>query len=444
MVYRVCVIGLGYIGTPTAAVIAASGHRVFGVDVNQETVNTIKNGKIPIEEPKLGELLKKGVDSSYLTAHLTPCPADVFIICVPTPVDNRSHCADLSYIEAAIRSITPFLKPTNLVLLESTSPVGTTLSVCNWIRRDRPDLKLPDEYKKGADLNVAYSPERVIPGNTLYELIHNDRIIGGVTQECAQKSVQFYQTFVKGKCLPTVSATAELIKLAENSFRDVNIAFANELDEVCQRFGISVHELIRLANHHPRVNILHPGIGVGGHCIAVDPWFIIQNAVKKTSLMRTARAVNDAKPLAVAKRIIQAVKQQSPSSVVGCLGLSYKPNIDDFRNSPAIEVIKEIRRKISNPILVSDPYCSKLPYELQNLKNVTLVDYEEAIKHSQVITFLVAHTEFKSISLKELKGKSIKDFVDFLDQEFIFLQENKENKKMHKKKTLNIKKGRKC
>jgi UDP-N-acetyl-D-mannosaminuronic acid dehydrogenase len=401
---KVCVIGLGYIGLPTATVLANNGFQVHGVDINEKTVELINNGQVHIYEPDLDKMAKKAVECGNLKASVLPEKADVFIIAVPTPF-KENHKPDLTYVEHATKSITPYLEPGNIVILESTSPVGTTEKVAKWILEDRSDLNINENHKNR--IFFAYCPERVLPGKILKELIENDRIIGGIDEESTKRTAQFYGKFVEGKILKTNARTAELSKLTENAFRDVNIAFANELSMICDKLNINVWELINLANHHPRVNILQPGPGVGGHCIAVDPWFIVDAAPETAKLIRTARIVNDSKPYFVIEKIKEAVKNlENPT--IACLGLSFKANIDDLRESPAVEIVKELSLIYDQTIYVAEPHIEELPENLKEL-NVQLTKTEDAIKNADVVVLLVDHDYFKVIDKKALSNKIVID-----------------------------------
>jgi UDP-N-acetyl-D-mannosaminuronic acid dehydrogenase len=401
---KVCVIGLGYIGLPTATVLANNGFEVHGVDINEKAVELINNGQVHIYEPDLDIMVKKAVKSGYLKASVLPEKADVFIIAVPTPF-KENHNPDLTYVEQATRSISPYLEPGNIVILESTSPVGTTEKVAKWILEERSDLSI-DENSKNR-IFVAHCPERVLPGKILKELIENDRIIGGIDEESTKKTVQFYEKFVEGKILETNARTAELSKLTENAFSDVNIAFANELSMICDELDINVWELINLANHHPRVNILQPGPGVGGHCIAVDPWFIVDAAPEKAKLIRTARMVNDSKPYFVIEKIKEATKNlQNPT--IACLGLAFKANVDDLRESPAVKIVKELSAIYDQTIYVAEPHIEELPKDLLEF-NVQLEKTEDAIEKADVVVLLVDHDYFKVIDKKALSNKIIID-----------------------------------
>lgn len=389
---KVSVIGLGYIGLPTAAILANHGVEVIGIDVNKKAVETINQGKIHIVEPDLEAVVHSAVMSGKLKASLKPEKAEVFIIAVPTPF-KENHKPDLSYIESAAKSISPVLENGNLIVLESTSPVGTTEKLRSWL----PKL----------DLDIAYCPERVLPGHILREIVGNDRIIGGLEPKSAEKAKQLYQIFVKGECLITDARTAEMTKLTENSFRDVNIAFANELSLICDELGINVWELIKLANRHPRVKILQPGPGVGGHCIAVDPWFIVDSAPHLARLIKTSREVNDSKP----HHVIKAVKEKLlgvKNPTVACLGLSFKADIDDIRESPALEIVQELAKEKIAKLLVVEPHVETLPTKL-NQPHIQMADLEEAVKMADLIVLLVNHRQFIHIDRSILKGKQILD-----------------------------------
>jgi UDP-N-acetyl-D-mannosaminuronic acid dehydrogenase len=404
---KVAMIGLGYIGLPTAAVFASRGVNVIGVDINQHAVDTINSGGIHIIEPDLDVMVHEVVKSGLLRATTVPEAADAFIIAVPTPFKGN-HEPDLSYIEAAAKSIAPFLKKGNLVILESTSPVGATESMAGWLSQARPDLSFPQQRGANADVQIAYCPERVLPGKVLTELVENDRVVGGMTPACAERAAALYRIAVKGQCIITNARTAEMCKLTENSFRDVNIAFANELSLICDKLGINVWELIKLANHHPRVNILQPGPGVGGHCIAVDPWFIVHSAPDAARLIRTAREVNDHKPHYVVDRICQTAATTT-KPVVACFGLSFKPDIDDLRESPAVEIVHALANKGLGNILVVEPNVQELPRELVEVKNLRLVSANEALAQANIVVMLVNHKSFYGINMGQLVGKQVID-----------------------------------
>ena len=391
---RVSVIGLGYIGLPTAAVIASRGVEVLGVDVSEHAVNTINQGKVHIVEPDLDMLVQAAVTTGKLKASLSPEPADAFMIAVPTPF-NENKSPDLSYIKAALQTIAPVLAKGNLIVLESTSPVGTTEQISEWLAEMRPDLKLPHTDGEQADLFVAHCPERVLPGRVLQELVSNDRIIGGITPRCAERAIELYQLFVRGECLRTTARTAEMAKLTENAFRDVNIAFANELSIICDTLKINVWELIKLANRHPRVNILSPGPGVGGHCIAVDPWFIVDSAPEQAQIIRKAREINDNKPLYIVEKIRQAA-DQFKKPVIACLGLAFKADIDDLRESPALDIAKQLLQDNIGEILLVEPNIKKLPAKLANY-NAELTTLNQALEKANILVVLVDHKQFKSL-----------------------------------------------
>ncbi|MCZ8325054.1 MAG: UDP-N-acetyl-D-mannosamine dehydrogenase [Sphingomonadaceae bacterium] len=394
----VCVVGLGYIGLPTAAIVARAGCRVHGVDVTQSVVDTINRGEIHIEEVDLDGLVQGVVARGLLQASTAVAPADVFIIAVPTPFD-ANHAPDISYVLAAGEAVAKVLKPGDTVILESTSPVGTTEALRDLIAARRPDLKCPGLTTDIPDLSIAYCPERVLPGRILEELTNNDRSIGGITPRCARKALSFYKLFVRGECVVTDSRSAEMTKLVENAYRDVNIAFANELSIVADRMGLDVWEVIRLANRHPRVNILQPGPGVGGHCIAVDPWFIVHGAPEHTPLIRTARGVNDGKIHHVIARA-EALIAANPQARVACLGLAFKANIDDFRESPARLVAVTLARKFGARIKVVEPYAAELPREFAGTE-AELVDLDTALETTDLLIVLVDHDQFKAVPLAE-------------------------------------------
>jgi UDP-N-acetyl-D-mannosaminuronic acid dehydrogenase len=406
MFNTVSMIGLGYIGLPTAAVIASCGIKVIGVDINQHVVDTINQGNTHIIEPGLQTLVREAVRTGKLHATTRVEPADVFLIAVPTPFKG-DHEPDLSYIKSAARAIAPVLEKGNLVILESTSPVGSTDQVAQWLAEVRPDLTFPHQDGEAADINLAYCPERVLPGKTIHELMENDRVIGGMTPHCADRAAALYKTFVKGDCINTNARTAEMCKLTENSFRDVNIAFANELSLICDELDINVWELISLANHHPRVNILQPGPGVGGHCIAVDPWFIVDKSPKTARLIRTARDVNDCKPQYIIEKVkVAAAKIKNPK--IACLGLAFKADIDDLRESPSAEIVYQLKELNIGELYVSEPHIAELPKKLVG-PNVIFADAQEAIANADIVLLLVNHSKFKNIGIGLLQGKLIID-----------------------------------
>lgn len=399
MFNTVSMIGLGYIGLPTATLFASRKKTVIGVDVVPKVVETINQGKIHIIEPELDMLVHAAVTEGFLRATLTAEPAEAFLVAVPTPFKDN-HSPDLAYVKAAAETIAPVLKPGNLVILESTSPVGTTELLAGWMAAARPDLSFPQQAGEDADIQVAYCPERVLPGKVLHELIQNDRVIGGMTNKASEMAVNLYKTFVEGDCIVTDARTAEMCKLTENSFRDVNIAFANELSIICAKLGINVWELIALANRHPRVNILQPGTGVGGHCIAVDPWFIVDSAPEEAQLIRTARETNDNKP----EWVIQKVKAQLADALaanpgktmadmtIACLGLAFKPDIDDLRESPAVYICAKLAQ-LGCKVLAVEPHVESLPRKLADT-GIVLTDLATALQQANVVSVLVRHSAF--------------------------------------------------
>lgn len=390
---KICVIGLGYIGLPTASLLGTKGFDVFGVDTSREVVDTINEGRIHIVEPDLDILVKSAVQSGRLSAGMEPRESDVFILAVPTPF-KEGNKPDLSFVEAATRMIAPCIKAGDLVILESTSPVGTTDGVVAKILEEAG-------HNLEKDVFVAHCPERVLPGRILVELVENDRIVGGINSASTEKAVEFYRTFVRGEVLTTDSRTAEMAKLTENSFRDVNIAFANELSLICDKEGISVWELISLANRHPRVNILQPGPGVGGHCIAVDPWFIVSRAPELARLIRTAREVNDHKPNWIIEKVkINADKFKRP--VIGCLGLAFKADVDDLRESPAVEIARKLMQENVGEILIAEP-------NLAEHEEFNLLAYEEVVSKSDIVLLLVDHKQFRRLKVADLKEKILID-----------------------------------
>ena len=395
----ICVIGLGYIGLPTAATFAAHGVTVTGVDVNEYAVDMINQGKVHIVEPDLDALVRDVVAQGKLSAQTTPVVADAYIVAVPTPF-KENYKPDLKYIEAASKALAPFLKPGNLVILESTSPVGATEQMAEWLSQARPDLSFPQQAGEEADIRIAHCPERVLPGKVLQELISNDRIVGGMTAKCSQAACDLYNVFVEGSCVTTNARTAEMCKLTENSFRDVNIAFANELSMICDKLDIDVWELIALANRHPRVNILQPGPGVGGHCIAVDPWFIVSKTPDEAKLIRTAREVNESKPewviAKVNEKVIEFLRDHPEKSIkdvtIACYGLAFKQDIDDLRESPAVNIVNKLVQQ-SFKVLAVEPNINKLPDRLSN--NFKLSSLNEA-ENADIHLILVNHKAFKS------------------------------------------------
>ena len=408
----ISVIGLGYIGLPTAAVFASKGKKVVGVDINARAVETINRGAIHIVEPDLDQVVHAAVTRGDLRATTQPEAADAFLIAVPTPFKD-DHQPDLRFVKAAAESIAPVLKKGDLVILESTSPVGSTEQMADWLAAARPDLRFP-QYGEAPDIFVAYCPERVLPGQVMVELINNDRVIGGMTPACSARASELYRLFLKGECVETNARTAEMCKLTENSFRDVNIAFANELSLICADQGINVWELIALANRHPRVNILQPGPGVGGHCIAVDPWFIVAQNPELARLIRTAREVNDAKPqwvldqvkTALADCLTQTGKRASDITIA-CFGLAFKPNIDDLRESPAVGVAQKIAEWHSGTTWVIEPHIEQLADSLAD--KAELVSCEQALAQADILVMLVDHRAFRAIDAADVQHNWIVD-----------------------------------
>ena len=413
----ISVVGLGYIGLPTAAMFASRKKQVIGVDVNQHAVDTINRGEIHIVEPELDMIVQAAVTAGYLKAVTQPEPADAFLIAVPTPFkknDNAIPEPDLAYIESASKAIAPVLKKGDLVILESTSPVGATEQMAEWLAAARPDLSFPQSAGESADVNVAHCPERVLPGHVVRELVENDRVIGGMTAKCSTRAIELYKTFVEGECVVTNARTAEMAKLTENSCRDVQIAFANELSIICDKLDINVWELISLANRHPRINILQPGPGVGGHCIAVDPWFIVSKTPDEARIIHTARQINDAKPEWVIDKVKIAISdflQANPEKriedvTIACYGLAFKPDIDDLRESPAMQITKLIGAFHSGRVVVVEPNITSLPAQLNEMELLSLPFAQE---QADIHVLLVDHKEFKSVkapigSLIDTKG----------------------------------------
>jgi UDP-N-acetyl-D-mannosaminuronic acid dehydrogenase len=408
----ISVIGLGYIGLPTAAVFASKGKKVVGVDINARAVETINRGAIHIVEPDLDQVVHAAVTRGDLRATTQPEAADAFLIAVPTPFKD-DHQPDLRFVKAAAESIAPVLKKGDLVILESTSPVGSTEQMADWLAAARPDLRFP-QHGETPDIFVAYCPERVLPGQVMVELINNDRVIGGMTPACSARASELYRLFLKGECVETNARTAEMCKLTENSFRDVNIAFANELSLICADQGINVWELIALANRHPRVNVLQPGPGVGGHCIAVDPWFIVAQNPELARLIRTAREVNDAKPqwvldqvkTALADCLTQTGKRASDITIA-CFGLAFKPNIDDLRESPAMGVAQKIAEWHSGTTWVIEPHIEQLADSLAD--KAELVSCEQALAQADILVMLVDHRAFRAIDAADVQQNWIVD-----------------------------------
>lgn len=396
---RVCIVGLGYIGLPTAAVLASRGYTVHGVEVNPKAIESINSGKAHIVEPDLDMLVRAGVQTGRLKAYDKPTEADIFIICVPTPLTEDKQ-PELKYVRQGTETICPYLRKGNLVILESTSPPGTTEMIAQIVEQ-KTGLKPPQVL-------FAHAPERVLPGKILREVIENDRIIGGIDDASTARCTAFYKTFVSGQLLLTSARTAETAKLVENAYRDVNIAFANELSLMAEDLGVDVWELISLANRHPRVNILSPGPGVGGHCIAVDPWFLVACAPKTTTLIRTTREVNEQKPRWVVQRIL-ANAERFKNPRIACLGLAYKPDIDDLRESPALQIVRELNKKLDQPLRVVEPY-------LESHEEFDLMPLDDALADADIVVLLVAHAPFKKIAPNLLAEKIIIDTCGVLRQ----------------------------
>ncbi len=405
--HQVAVIGLGYIGLPTAALLASYGWSVCGVDVSQSVVDTVNAGGVHIEERDLDKLVHDAITAQTLVAATQVPTASFYMIAVPTPL-GPDNAPDISYVEVAARAIAPKILPGACVIIESTSPVGTTERVAAIIAELRPDLVVPrDGGNDEADIALAYCPERVLPGRIVNELVHNDRVIGGVTAACAERASVLYTSFVKGDCFYTTARVAETVKLVENSFRDVNIAFANELSMIADVIGVDVWDVIRLANRHPRVNILQPGPGVGGHCIAVDPWFLVAGAPDAARLVRTAREVNDHKAVHTETRI-RALLDAAPGGKVALLGLAFKPDIDDFRESPALEIAGALSHTHGERILVVEPFTDELPKAFAG-SGAQLVTLDAALRTAEIVVVLVDHTAFKHLSPDDLAGKLVFD-----------------------------------
>ncbi|MBL4691269.1 MAG: UDP-N-acetyl-D-mannosamine dehydrogenase [Rhodospirillales bacterium] len=402
------VLGLGYVGLPTAAVFASRGIDVLGVDTNAAVVEKINRGEVHIVEPDLDKIVHDAVAADKLRAATEPQPSDAFIIAVPTPFTD-GHKPDLGYLMAAAESLAPVLKAGDLIVVESTVPVGATRAVSERLSEMCPHLSFPHDSET-ADIHIAHSPERVLPGRVIAELIRNDRVIGGISPACGERAAALYGLAVEGECLLTTAPTAELVKLSENAFRDVNIAFANELSIICEKLGVDPWEAVRLANHHPRVNILQPGPGVGGHCIAVDPWFIVDSAPDDTDLIRAARKVNDAKPHHLAEQVIAAAREQA-APVIACLGLAYKADIDDLRQSPAVTVVQRLAGAMTGngEILCVEPHIETLPADLEGVAGVTLAGLDDALERADIVVLLVDHRVFKDLARERLDDKRVFD-----------------------------------
>jgi UDP-N-acetyl-D-mannosaminuronic acid dehydrogenase len=416
---KVAVVGLGYIGLPTAALIASRGAQVIGVDVSERVVATIASGAIHIAEPDLEGLVQKVVSTGSLRVSVKAEPADVFVIAVPTPIDAEKR-PELGSVMVAVDSIMPHLAPGNLVILESTCPVGTTEALAKRISKERPDLEVATGKGTAETVAVAYCPERVLPGRILQELLNNDRCIGGVTSQCARRAQRFYKTFVRGTCIATSSRVAEMVKLTENAFRDINIAFANELSLICDRLGANVWEVIDLANRHPRVNVLRPGPGVGGHCIAVDPWFIVDSAPDLARIIKTGREINDSKADYVFERAVRLIEEH-PYANIACCGLAFKANVDDLRESPALEIAHKLAAKYKQRVKIVEPNIKALPPALSEYGAV-LTGIDEAIRTCEIAIILVDHDQFKLVPLAERRHLAVIDtrgiWQDMPDQRY--------------------------
>jgi UDP-N-acetyl-D-mannosaminuronic acid dehydrogenase len=412
---KICVVGLGYIGLPTAAMFASRGHEVIGCDISERVVAAVNAGEPHFQEPDLQMLLSAAISTGRLSAAREPHAADYFIIAVPTPL-REGNVPDISYVEQAAAAIAPVLKRGDTVILESTSPVGTTERIAQIIGEARPDLRLPRYREDGgaADLAICHCPERILPGRMLAELVSNDRIIGGLSYNCGEKALELYRSFVTGACYLADARTAELVKLTENAFRDVNIAFANELSMICERLGVDVWAVRELANRHPRVEILQPGAGVGGHCIAVDPWFIVHSAPEEARLIGTARQVNDDKPRRIIARVAQlAGRFKAP--VVACYGLTYKPDVEDVRESPALHIAEAIA-ETDVELLVCEPNLDALPPSLAGRANVSLVDATRARERCDIAVFLVAHRPFRRFESDTFLHKAVVDAIGLMSR----------------------------
>ena len=405
----VCVVGLGYIGLPTASLLANRRFAVHGVDLNPRTVEIINRGDVHIVEPGLDVLVMAAVQSGLLHASVEPAPSETFVIAVPTPL-AEGHRPDVSHVEAATEAIAPFLAPGNLVILESTSPVGTTRRVAERLRELRTDLAfsgIEAAGGQGEPVYVAHCPERVLPGQILHELVDNDRIVGGIDAASAERARRFYRKFVSGEIVVTDAETAEMSKLVENAFRDVNVAFANELAEICEGLSLDVWSVIELANHHPRVDILRPGPGVGGHCIPIDPWFIIDSAPDRARLLRSAREVNAGRPGRIVERVLDAVEGLE-RPVVACLGLAYKSDVDDVRESPSVEIVRRLAETGRVRVLAIEPYLDELPKALAGVDGVRLVTVD-ALDEADAVAALVPHRPFRQIDGARLRDKILID-----------------------------------
>jgi UDP-N-acetyl-D-mannosaminuronic acid dehydrogenase len=417
---KICVVGLGYIGLPTAAMLASAGHEVIGFDINADVVRMINAGQSHFREPDLDMLLGAAVQTGRLIAQTSPIEADYFIVAVPTPFKEGKK-PDMSWVDAATDAIAPFLRQGSTVILESTSPVGTTERMTERLRSARTDLVFPrykDQEVVNGQVHVCHCPERILPGQMVRELVSNDRIIGGMTDYCAHKAFELYDSFVKGTSFTTDCRTAEFVKLVENSYRDVNIAFANEVSLICEELDVDVWKAIDLANKHPRVAILKPGPGVGGHCIAVDPWFIVDSAPKQSRLIRLAREVNDDKCHHVLGRVL-SLAERFRDPVIACYGLTYKPDVDDVRESPALEIVERLLSETQMRILVCDPMLKELPDRLKTHPSgarIILVDADAARQQSDICVFLVGHRKFRNLQPNMFLNKIVVDTIGMLSR----------------------------
>ena len=408
---KVCLLGLGYVGLPTAVVLANNGMYVHGVDTNPLLIEKINAGEFTSTEPDLDLSVLSAVKSGNLEVSQSPVSAEVFIVAVPTPVLPDKSGADLSSVEVACKSLAGHLKSGNLIILESTVPVGTIDLMAEWISDVRPDLGFSNASEnplKSDKIYLAHCPERVFPGRIMYELLENDRTVGGIDVQSAQRASEFYSSFVNGKITLTNARTAELSKLVENAYRDVNIAFANEISIICDDLNVDVWDLIDLVNQHPRVQVLSPGAGVGGHCVAVDPWFIVASAPDRSKLVRTSREVNDSKPNYFIQSI-RSIAGNSEKLVIACLGITFKPDVEDLRGSPALYIVETLAEEANYEILVVEPNLTELPEPLSQLSNIRLVGLPQALEQAKLLVLLVNHQLFYSIDQKQLVGKSIID-----------------------------------
>jgi UDP-N-acetyl-D-mannosaminuronic acid dehydrogenase len=408
----IAVVGLGYIGLPTAAAIATRGVNVIGVDTCAATIEAVNRGAVPFAEPDLAVAVGGAVARGHLSAQSQMPEADVFIIAVPTPF-TQEHEADLTFVQAAADAVAPMLKVGDVVILESTSPPGATRKVSGWLSSARPDLLFPTDGLGRPDVFVAHCPERVLPGRIMIEIVTNDRVVGGLNSESGERAADVYRIFCQGDIAVTDADSAEMAKLVENAFRDVNIAFANEVCLICDQLDLDVWEVIAMANKHPRVNILSPGPGVGGHCIAVDPWFIVGAAPQSARLIRMAREVNDAKPRQVVEQVVERA-QRIVDPIIACLGLTFKANVDDLRESPALQIVTELTSLLPHArILAVEPHVTELPPHLLGRENIELAETLLAIEKADIVLLLVGHGEFRAIRRTTLHGKILFDTLGF-------------------------------